>query len=626
MKHVIIAIVMMINCSILLAERSTQTSDSISDFLSEEECWYFDSLLAVSSLLDTVGTATKTKTTNLDLSTRAATNYSYATTYYIAHDPSRIDRIGRILVLCDCNTYIKFTNKIIRYAKDIHNAYGAAVLVYSVIGGSAQDIKQLIKEHYDSDAPFLSGVVLVGDIAAAKFYTPAYLEISTTKKDTVKWSQETFPCDYYYMDMDGVWTSTNNNDIFDTHTGDIKPEIFVGRICANNMQNIDSILNVYFDKNHAYWSGQKRIKRKKGLSFTYREWSTLNFRTGIQNLYGIVNTDNIQDDQCTKQNYKNVIENSEYEFVQFACHSSNDSHFFEKGYNVPKLTMSELDSIDIKTLGYNLFCCKACRWTESNSCLGEHYLYSTYSETLSLVGSSKTGGMLDGLNTFYKYLGKGDCIGTAYRIWWKDIVSKINDVGRRYRWYYGMCILGDPMINFLYDNQCNEEVNISSWNQNNTSNIHIYHAQDEITASCTIPNGKELYLHANEVHLTNGFYAGSNTKLHISVDPCYDNSATPQKINKRNETTTVETAVETITTTAGIQVYPNPCSTYISINGLPENKIRYKIYDMNGMLVNCGFNDGQNIDVSMLPTGLYNLIVENRDGSIKANGLKIIKQ
>ena len=38
------------------------------------------------------------------------------------------------------------------------------------------------------------------------------------------------------------------------------------------------------------------------------------------------------------------------------------------------------------------------------------------------------------------------------------------------------------------------------------------------------------------------------------------------------------------------------------------------------------FNDGQNIDVSMLPTGLYNLVVENRDGSIKANGLKIIKQ
>ena len=88
----------------------------------------------------------------------------------------------------------------------------------------------------------------------------------------------------------------------------------------------------------------------------------------------------------------------------------------------------------------------------------------------------------------------------------------------------------------------------------------------------------------------------------------------------------METAVETIASIADIQVYPNPCSTIISINGVTGNKIRYMIYDMNGVLVNSGFNDGQNIDVSTLPAGLYNLIVEDAHGNIKANGLKIIKQ
>ena len=626
MKNIIITIVMMVNCSILLAEGSIRTLDSVSDFLSEEECWYFDSLLAVSSLLDTVGTATKIKTTDLELSTRAATNYSYATTYYIAHDPSRIDRIGRILILCDCNTYIKFTNKIVRYAKDIHNAYGCAVLIYSVTGGDAQNIKQLIKENYEPDASFLSGVILVGNIAAASFYTPAYQEISITKKDTVKWSQETFPCDYYYMDLDGIWTDTNNDAKFDTHTGDIKPEIFVGRICAYNMQNIDSSLNIYFDKNHAYWSGQKSIKRKKGLSFTYRDWSTLAFRTGLQQLYGMENTDNIQDDQCTKPNYINAIEDSAYEFVQFACHSNNVSHSFEKGNNVPKLTMWELDTIDIQTLGYNLFCCKACRWTESNGCLGEHYLYSTCSETLSLVGSSKSGGMLDGLNTFYKYLGEGDCMGTAYRIWWKDIVSNISNVGRRQRWYYGMCILGDPLVNFLYDNQCNEDVNISSWNQNNSSNIHIYHAQDEIIASCTIPVNKTLELHANRIRLTNGFHAGTNTNLHISVDPCYDNNSSAQRISQRYENPRKTAPAEEIPNTTGIQIFPNPCATTLSIRGVLGDKLRYKMYDINGLLVNSGFNNGENIDVSTLPNGLYMLTIQDEDMNIIIDGFKIIKQ
>ena len=178
----------------------------------------------------------------------------------------------------------------------------------------------------------------------------------------------------------------------------------------------------------------------------------------------------------------------------------------------------------------------------------------------------------------------------------------------------------------MYDNQCNEDVNIPSWNQNNTSDKHIYYAQEEIAASCTIPHDKTLELHANNVRLTDGFYAPAGSNLHISIESCFNNSVSPQRINKRNETTTAGTAVETIASTADIQVYPNPCSTIISINGVTENKIRYMIYDMNGVLVNSGFNDGQNIDVSMLPIGLYNLVVEDRDGSIKANGLKIIKQ
>ena len=66
--------------------------------------------------------------------------------------------------------------------------------------------------------------------------------------------------------------------------------------------------------------------------------------------------------------------------------------------------------------------------------------------------------------------------------------------------------------------------------------------------------------------------------------------------------------------------------TTISINGSVENKVRYKIYDMNGVLVNSGLNNGQNIDVSMLPAGLYTLFAEDENNDIQVNGCKIIKQ
>ena len=620
MKHILIILLYSFS---LFSYAITDTTDYVSNFLSEEECRRIDSLFAKSSHFISTNDDT-IKNSRIEQRTSATIEYSYVTKYYIAQDPLLVDRIGRILVICDNITYDSLATQVVRYAKDIHNAYGCAVHVYSLHGGCASDIRQLIKSNYDENPSFLSGVVLIGDIDYAEFHTPVYQDIRPN--DTIDWYAEDFPCDYYYMDLDGIWVDTDGNGIFDQHTGNIAPEIFVGRICAMHIQNSHLALSQYFDKNHSYWIGHKKINRKRGLSFTYHEWSTYQFRVGIQQLYGSENTDNIQDSQFIKSTYTDVITDETYEFIQLACHSSYEKHFFSNANNAPTLTIFELDSLNLKTLGYNLYCCQACRWVEPNSCLGEHYIYSTNSETLSLVGSTKIGGMAEGMKTFYKYLGEGDCMGTAYRIWWKDVASKINDAARRYRWYYGMCILGDPMINFLYDNQCNEEVNISSWNQNNTSDKHIYYAQEEIAASCTIPHNKTLELHANNVRLTDGFCAPAGSNLHISIESCFNNSVSPQRINKRDGTTTTETGVKNISASAEIQVYPNPCSNTISINGVTENKIRYMIYDMNGVLVNSGFNDGKNIDVSMLPTGLYNLVVENRDGSIKANGLKIIKQ
>lgn len=613
-------LILLLWCFSLFAYSTPNSSDSISDFLSEEDSWRIDSLFALSSWV-TIDSVLDNSTQ--EQPSRSSVDYSYQTTFYIAQNPTLVYKIGRILILCESATYDSLATEIIRYVKDIHNAYGCAVLVYSINGGTYSDIKELIKDNYEPDDPFLSGAVLIGNIPCAEFYHSTYHDADSNSD----WESETFPCDYYYMDLNGVWTDTNNDNKFDKHTGDIAPEIFVGRIQLNFQSDRIKYMRAYFDKNHQYWTGERVVNKKLGLSFTDKDWRGIEeFRVAIQQLYGEENS--VQDTLFTKQNYLNAIENDSYEFIQFACHSNVTYHMIDSTTS-PKTDVDsdELRRKNIQSLGYNLFCCKACRWDQVGVVsLGEAYLFGYNSKTLSIVGSTKTGGMADGMPTFYNCLGSGDCMGTAYKIWWKDVVSKIPDAGRRHRWYYGMCILGDPMINFLYDNQCNQVTDIPSWNQNNTSDTHIYYAQDEITASCTIPQGKTLELHANSIRLTNGFHAPAGSNLHISVESCYDNSISPQKINKRNETTTSGTAVETIASTADIQVYPNPCSTIISINGVTGNKIRYMIYDMNGVLVNSGFNDGQNIDVSMLPAGLYTLFAEDENNDIQVNGCKIIKQ
>ena len=606
---------------------STLDTDSISDYLSEEDCQRLDSLFAVLEESEPITTDSVRKAIRHRQQAQSAVEFSYQTKYYITSSPTFASGMGGILVICDDTTYNSLSNEITRYAKDIHNTYGCVVMIYSLTGGTPHNIKQLIKEHYNPNIPSnLSGVVFVGNIAEQYFHTNKYLNKP----------EYDFPCDYYYMDLDGSWIDHDNDTIPDAHQFNMEPEIFVGRICAKQYgTNQIQVLREYFNKNHRYWIGETPIKKQRALSFTYKDWSGLTvFKDAIKRMYGADYTDNIQGQQFTKQNYLNAIQDSTYEFIQFACHSNVTHHAtIPSKHNPTNILASELVPLNIQTLGYNLFCCKACDWMDvqrdfnKRICLGETYLFSPYSETLIVVGCTRSGGMW-GYKHFYEALGKGECIGSAYHTWWKDFASTtslyLNE--RRYRWFYGMCILGDPMINFLYDNQCNEEVNISSWDANNTSDTHIYYAQEEIAVSCTIPHNKTLELHANSIRLTDGFYAPTGSNLHISIESCYDNNVSPQKVNKRKETTKTETAVETITTTEGIQVYPNPCSTYISINGLPENKIRYKIYDMNGMLVNCGFNDGQNIDVSMLPTGLYTLSAEDEHNKIIIIGHKIVKQ
>lgn len=618
MRYFFVLLILCYNSLFFVFAEIQAQNDSIDDFLSEEECNIIDSIFAISSSLQSENRDSVHSVIRQKRLQQASIDFSYQTKFYISHNASLVYRIGRILVLCDNVTYNNLSNEIIRYAKDIHNAYGCAVHVYSIEGGTAQDIKRLIKEDYDLDAPFLSGAVLIGDIPVEYFQHEGIDD----------WAAEDFPCDYYYMDLDGVWENKDNDECFDTHTGNKAPEVFVGRISAYLQSGKMTYLKKYFDKNHRFWIGQKIINKKRGLSFTGPDWSGIKlFRTGIQNLYGEDYTDNMCDELFSGNSYLETIKDDVYEFIQLACHSNISFHSFDDTKTPPdEVTSGELRLENIKTLGYNLFCCKACKWDKIGSMsLGEVYLYSYNSETLSLVGSTKSGGMVDGMKTFYKYLGQSDCIGTAYRIWWKDIASKGLNVAKNYRWYYGMCILGDPMVNFLYDNQCTETINVLSWNQNNSSNIHIYHAQDEITAMCEIPNNKGLELYANNVRLINGFYASSNTNLRISVDPCFDNSVAPQRINEVKNDFNEETTNIISLGADEIQVYPNPCTIMFSIKYKLGQKIRYKIFDMNGILVNSGFNNGENIDISMLSPGFYMLTVEDENNVVVLKGFKLVK-
>lgn len=426
--------------------------------------------------------------------------------------------VKRVLILVKSSIYEVLSTKIERYAFDIHQAYGCEVVMECVSGELPEDIKKLIT----SNATNLNGVVLIGDIVAA------WYEI---QNDHSTYGYKTWPCDLYYMDLDGNWADNDKNGIYDTHTGNVQPEIFVGRISTSNMGGLmqeKDAMEKYLDKNHAFWSGKITVNRKMGLSYTDDTWATHNdFKADIKYLYGDLQYDSIAyGNACFgKKDYMQRLSDRKYEFVQIACHT----------YATLPTTMAmsggSISSIDVFSqkpvaIGYNLYCCSACNWTVANDKEGKIFLagahiYSEGKTSLSVVGSIKTGGMLRFRN-FYEPLGQGKSLGESFVTWWNNSISSSHG-SYEVSWFYGMTIIGDPLVNFYYHptGNCVSKVGLNNFNNTGTATHQYIVAKDEIdVGKYVIPSGQSVIFNAPKVTLNAGFKCQSGGCFRIMNEGC----------------------------------------------------------------------------------------------------------
>lgn len=350
--------------------------------------------------------------------------------------PSPRERLDRqtpaqlVLAAVTTNIYTALKTKIDRYAQVLQDN-GYDVLLWEVGGGNPGEIKAFIKNL----PSHLIGCVFIGPIASPWF---------ETHNDFANNEYADFPCDLFYMDTDGEWTDTDFNGKYDQHVngnGDTAPEIFVGRIDTSMMPgNEIQQMEAYLDKNYAFWKGLTDSYRY-ALSYTEDDWIYYDdIKNGIKFLYpnnykSIEAPDTYRDDYRDKR-----LINTAYEFVQLACHSSSQGHYFTRG---GWLLSSEIIDAVPQALGYNLFCCSGARFTDF-SCLANSYIFNSSNKGLVSIGSTKTGSMLE-FHYFYNSLAQGKPIGTALKEWFEAIAPyDIWDLS----WHYGMVIMGDPMIAF----------------------------------------------------------------------------------------------------------------------------------------------------------------------------------
>jgi hypothetical protein len=337
----------------------------------------------------------------------------------------------KVLILVSPRIFSGLGEKVLRYGHDLnHQGYEVDMVEYS--GGTPGNLRSFIV----SGKQNLIGCVLIGDIPVA------WYEVDD---DFYEYGYAEFPCDLFLMDIDGQWRDTDGNEIYDLHqdgSGDRMPEIFVGRIDGSRMEgNEIEILDRYFDKNHEYWNGDIYLHHY-GLTYTEDDWSVYSdMQNDISYLYKS-NYEAVSAPATDRDDYlDNRLKNIIYEYIQLACHSSSNAHYFTRN---GILTSNQVRNTPPSGLSFNLFCCSALRFTDHN-CLGGSYIFNQGQKALSVVGSTKTGSMLE-FRFFYQSLSAGNPLGTALKEWFRQIAPY--DAYDLF-WHYGMTVLGDPLMAML---------------------------------------------------------------------------------------------------------------------------------------------------------------------------------
>jgi len=341
---------------------------------------------------------------------------------------SRIDAqvTDGIYVLVNISIYSDVQSQLDQYVLDV-SSDGYWVEVYTIQGGSPEDVRVFLQGGLSGG---LVGCLFVGDVPE-----PWYEMYGC-------WGggNEEFPIDLFYMDLNGLWADSDSDGVFDGHSGDVAPEIWVGRLKASNIEG-DEVqqINNYFEKNHLYRIGIRTAQRR-ALVYIDDDWTDMaeDVNSSLSEIYDGMTDVIVDGATTTAEDYKSRIAEG-YEWVHLQCHGWSGGHSFMIGdeWTGGTVYSSNYLTIDPPVFFYQLFVCSGARFIEHDYLAGSCIFTDEYG--LLAIGSTKTGSMLY-FSDFYGNLAEGDCIGEAFRRWHVEY-------GEVYPcWFYGLSIIGDPTL------------------------------------------------------------------------------------------------------------------------------------------------------------------------------------
>jgi hypothetical protein len=343
-------------------------------------------------------------------------------------------REGTALILVEESLASSLAEELSGYAEDL-SGQGYSVLTYEITGGTPEDLRGFLADVYDSIG--LSGALFIGDLPVA------WYEMGAWARDS---RYEEFPCDLYYMDLNGTWLDTmwTGNGKFDGHSGDLNPEIYVGRLVPRGIGDDTLLLENYFRKNREYRHHSEVELERRALVFCDDDWVPWSVQWGIDVSLLYPDTMNYFHPDTTCASVYRARLDTVQAWVSVFAHSWPGGHqFTHSGGSAHDYYYSEeYTTQDPPGNFYNHFACSFSRYTE-DGCGGARSIFNP-SFGLGEIGSTKSGSMLR-FEYFYAPLGAGNTLGEAYREWFTEITHDgvtLDEIG----WHYGMTLMGDPWL------------------------------------------------------------------------------------------------------------------------------------------------------------------------------------
>jgi hypothetical protein len=341
-------------------------------------------------------------------------------------------RSGSVAILTESDLAQHLSAEIDQFATDLQDE-GYTVFCYNITGGTPETLRTFLQQVYSTDS--IEGALFIGDLPVPWFEVYDF-----------GGSLAQFPIDLFYMDLNGHWLDTINpgNGLYDGHHGEMKPEIYIGRLTPNGTGVDTLVLRNYFLKDHNYRTGMLDLP-KRALVFVDDDWVPWAWQWASDVARLFPDTTSYWDPETTRASLYRTRLDSTQTWVSVFAHSSPAVHqfFFNNYTQTDAYYASEYSTQNPPTSFYNFFACSFCRYTQYGYGGGRAVLNDSYG--LGAVGSTKTGSMLD-FNYFYQPLSERRTLGQAFKYWFDCIYDSVGMAFDRLCWHYGMTLLGDPFL------------------------------------------------------------------------------------------------------------------------------------------------------------------------------------